>query len=69
VFKDTFRNSPCLQDYTPGEPVYSYITLYSSALNDPPEYETDPSKSPPRKILGLDVHTLDSESKLIDHRD
>jgi hypothetical protein len=46
VFQDTFRSQSCVTEYTPGEALSSGITLYSSALNDPPEYCTDPSMLP-----------------------
>ena len=68
MFEDTFRTTGCVRIYTPGEPQYSVITLYSSALNDPPEYVTDNSTLPQYNISGRDVHTLDTLSELIYHR-
>jgi hypothetical protein len=45
VFSDTFKTTHVETDYTRGQALHSTISLYSCALNDPPEYITDPRKS------------------------
>jgi hypothetical protein len=45
VFQDTFRSISLVTRYTPGESASASMPLFSSALNDPPEYHANPSTS------------------------
>ena len=44
IFEDTVRSSDCTFIYRAGEAWDSSLELYSCALNDPPEYDDNPSK-------------------------
>ncbi|KAH8650615.1 Hsp70 family protein-like protein [Tricladium varicosporioides] len=41
IFQDTSRRASVVTKYTPEEAAYSTLFLYSTALNDPPEYFTE----------------------------
>ncbi|KAL3421237.1 hsp70 protein [Phlyctema vagabunda] len=43
IFQDTSRRTSLLREYTPGKVSSSHLQLYSTALNEPPEYVTESS--------------------------
>jgi len=42
IFQDTFRRHIVSTEYSPGKPISINIEFYSSTLNAPPDYVTDP---------------------------